>query len=113
MVHLAVAETLAHLGFAEQDPESPHRELPLTLPTLLVVPASPEDNKEPASLESPAEDDAIGTDGYQTDENQEEDEKSQFELGRAHGRIELLEQELQRREQEVAELRRSAPENGG
>ena len=60
LVHPAVVETLTHLGFAEQDPDSPHRELPLTLLTLLVVPAVPAATEEPASLESPAGDNGTG-----------------------------------------------------
>lgn len=104
VVHPAVAEILENLGFAEQDPESPHRDLPLTLPTLLVVPAAPaaSEKTKPASLQSPAEDNGTGT-----DENQQENEQSQFELGRAQGRIELLEQELRQREDEISNLRKS------
>lgn len=102
VVHPAVAEILKNLGFAEQDPDSSHHELPLTLPTLLVVPAAPA-AEEPASIESPAEDSENGT-----NENQEEHEESQFELGRAQGRIELLEQELRQREDEISNLRKSS-----
>ena len=38
---------------------------------------------------------------------EDDEEESQFELGRAQGRIELLEQELQRRDRELSELRGS------
>lgn len=99
----AVKEILEQLG-SDGEQESPRNEP--GFPTLLVVPAGPATpgGSEPAALESPAE---------SGDERAAEkgDGKSQYELGRAQGRIEFLEQEIRRREQEIVNLRK--PRSGG
>jgi len=134
-VHPAVMEVLEELGLAENRRGSANREVSLTVPTVLVVPAErPADGQTPEpALEISAEKAARHEDPQPGTGQEEADGagapedaasrrgasgeesaagESEFELGRAQGRIELLEQELRRRERELDELRRDPSGQG-